>query len=280
MTRGVAVITGGAGGMGLAAARLMGSDHVVVISDVNRDRLDGAAAALRDLGIACEAVTCDITDRAAVDHLVETACAAGPLAALVHAAGVSPAMGDAEMIIDINAVGTLNVNEAFLRVAGDGFAAVNVASMAAHMLPSPLLPVRHFRRALRDPDSFAATLAATCRVVPRRLRPGMAYSLSKSFVRWYSASQAGRFGQQGARILSVSPGSIDTEMGRLEEASGAGAMIDHSALGRFGTADELAEVLVFCAGDKAAYLTGTDILCDGGVVAGMTWKDKLTVARA
>ena len=81
----------------------------------------------------------------------------------------------------------------------------------------------------------------------------MAYSLGKTFVRWYCTSRAGRFGQRGARILSVSPGSIDTEMGRLEEQTGSGALAQRSALRRFGTADEVAEVLAFCASEKASY---------------------------
>ena len=79
--------------------------------------------------------------------------------------------------------------------------------------------------------------------------------------------------------MSVSPGSIDTPMGRLEEQSGAGAMIDFAALKRFGKPEEIAELLAFCAGEKAGYLSGADILCDGGVVAGMTLRDKLSVRR-
>jgi NAD(P)-dependent dehydrogenase (short-subunit alcohol dehydrogenase family) len=119
----------------------------------------------------------------------------------------------------------------------------------------------------------------TYRLAPKRLRPGMAYSLSKTFVRWYCTSQADRFGRRGARILSVSPGSIDTEMGRLEEQAGSGALARRSALRRFGTPDEVAEVLAFCASDKASYLTGIDVLCDGGSMAAVSLRDKLAMAR-
>ncbi|MGO8770524.1 SDR family oxidoreductase [Mycobacterium sp.] len=107
----------------------------------------------------------------------------------------------------------------------------------------------------------------------------MAYSIGKTFVRWYCTSRAGRFGQRGARILSVSPGSIDTEMGRLEEQTGSGALAQRSALRRFGTADEVAEVLAFCASEKASYLTGIDVLCDGGSMAAVSLRDKLAMAR-
>ena len=96
---------------------------------------------------------------------------------------------------------------------------------------------------------------------------------------WYCRSQAAKFGTRGARIVSISPGSIDTAMGRLEEQSGSGAMLRHAALKRFGRPEEVAELLAFCASDRAGYVTGIDILCDGGVVASMTIRDKLAVAR-
>lgn len=75
---------------------------------------------------------------------------------------------------------------------------------------------------------------------------------------------AGAFGAKGARILSVSPGSFDTAMGRLEEKSGSVDLVDHAALQRYGRLEEIAEVLAFCASERPGYLTGTDILCDGG----------------
>jgi NAD(P)-dependent dehydrogenase (short-subunit alcohol dehydrogenase family) len=275
----VVVITGGAGGMGLATAKIVGRDRFVVLCDVSQDRLDGAVGELDMLGIASKAVVCDITDKDSVAALVETASDLGPVSSVIHTAGVSPSMGDAEFVMRINAIGTVNVNEGFFRVAGEGFAAVNVASMAAHMSPKLLIPTKLFAVALRDEDTFMSRMMSICRLAPGTLRSGMAYSLSKSFVVWYCASQAKRFGSRGARIVSISPGSIDTRMGRLEEQSGAGEMVRYAALQRYGKPEEVAELLAFCASDKAGYLTGTDILCDGGVVASMTLRDKLSTAR-
>jgi NAD(P)-dependent dehydrogenase (short-subunit alcohol dehydrogenase family) len=275
----VSVITGGAGGMGLATAKIVGRDHFVVISDVRQDRLDAAVRDLETLEIACAAVVCDITDRKSVAKLVETCAGHGTVASVVHTAGVSPSMGSAELIMKINAMGTVHVNEEFFRIANDGFAIVNVASMAAHMLPRIVVPTGRFKYALSDENAFMTKMMSTCRIAPKKLRPGMAYSISKSFVMWYSASQAAKFGRRGARIVSVSPGSFDTEMGRLEEQSGSGAMLRYAALKRFGTPEEVAELLAFCASEKAGYLTGVDILCDGGVTASMTLRDKLAVGR-
>jgi NAD(P)-dependent dehydrogenase (short-subunit alcohol dehydrogenase family) len=265
----VSVITGGAGGMGAATAKLVGRDHTIVLCDVRQDRLDAVAATLTDLGIRPVIVNCDVTDRQAVNRLFETASGHGKLASVIHTAGVSPSMGDADYVMRTNALGTVNVNKAFYETAADGAAIVNVASMAAHMLPEEMIPTAQFPLALEDEDRFMDDMLAACNIVPEEARSGIAYAVSKSFVRWYSTSQAETFNGRGLRIVSVSPGSIDTEMGRLEEQAGAGAMVANAAVPRWGRPEEMAELLAFCASDKAGYLTGTDILNDGGVIASM-----------
>ncbi len=266
----VVVITGGAGGMGRATAKVVGRDHAVVLADVRQDRLEQAAGELDDLGVACRAVNCDVTDRQAVDALLTTAAGLGMLASVIHTAGVSPTMGTADYVMRTNAIGTLNVNESFFALAEAGAAIVNVASMAAHMLPESMIPTAQFPQALIDEDAFMADMLAACAIVPEEMRSGIAYAVSKSFVRWYAVAQCERFNGKGLRILSVSPGSIETEMGLLEAESGAGALVADAAVPRWGRPEEMAELLAFCAGDKAGYLTGTDILNDGGVVASIT----------
>lgn len=263
-----AVVTGGAGGMGFAAAKVLGRDHRVVICDVNQQRLDSAAAQLERSGITCEAVVCDITDRASVGALFERATNFGTVSSVVHTAGVSPQMADPATIMKVNALGTIHITETAYAIASDGFALVNVASMAAHLLPALLIPRRSYSLAFTDIDKFLKKTLFPCRFMPKELyRTGMAYAISKNFVIWYSKKNAARFGEKGARILSVSPGSFDTEMGRLEEKSGSAEMLKSAALQRFGRPEEIAELLAFCASEKASYMTGIDILCDGGVVA-------------
>lgn len=256
--------------MGQATARVVGRDHTLVLCDVRKDRLEAAAAMLADAGITATAVHCDVTDRAMVDRLFETATGVGTIASVIHTAGVSPSMGDAEYVMRTNAIGTVNVNEVFFETAAEGAAIVNVASMAAHILPDELIPKSRFPQAMADQDAFMKEMLAACDIAGPEARSGIAYAVSKSFVRWYSTSQAERFNGKGLRIVSVSPGSIDTEMGRLEEQAGAGAMVADAAVPRWGTPEEMAELFAFCASSKASYLTGTDILNDGGVVASMT----------
>jgi NAD(P)-dependent dehydrogenase (short-subunit alcohol dehydrogenase family) len=189
-------------------------------------------------------------------------------------------MGDADYVMRTNALGTVNVNEVFYETVGGGAAIVNVASMAAHMLPEEIIPTGQFPRALHDQDAFMNDMNAACNPIPQEARSGFAYAVSKSFVRWYSTSQAERFNGRGLRIVSVSPGSVDTEMGKLEEQAGAGAMVADFAVPRWGKAEEMAELFAFCASDKAGYLTGTDILNDGGVIASMRERARVAAEDA
>ncbi|MCA2318053.1 SDR family oxidoreductase [Mycobacterium intracellulare] len=276
----VSVITGGAGGMGLATAKIVGRDHTVVLCDVRQDRLTTAAATLQELGINPTIVNCDVTDRRAVADLLGTATNLGSVVSVIHTAGVSPSMGPADYVMRTNAVGTVNVDEEFYAVAGEGAVIVNVASMAAHMLPAEIIPTGQFPLALDDADAFMDAMMTACDIAPEEARSGLAYALSKSFVKWYSQSQAERFNARGLRIVSVSPGSIDTEMGRLEEQAGAGAMVADAAVPRWGKPEEMAELLAFCASEKAGYLTGTDILNDGGVIASMTERARAAAASS
>ncbi len=262
------VITGGAGGMGLATAKLLGTEHHIVICDVNQQRLESAIEELEKRGIHCDSMVCDITDQRSVDVLVKLAVNVGLVASVIHTAGISPHMANSETIMKVNAVGTMNITEAFYEVATQGFVLVNVASMAAHILPGWLIPRRAYSYAFTNRDVFFRKAMFPCRLIPNgQYRTGMAYAISKNFVVWYSRKNAVRFGQKGARILSVSPGMFDTEMGRLEEKSSSAEMLKDSALRRVGKPEEMAELLAFCVSDKASYITGTDILCDGGVVA-------------
>ncbi len=264
-----AIITGGTGGMGLATAKLMGHDHRIVLADLDQGRLDDAVGDLTTAGVEAIGVVCDITDQTSVEHLFQRAEAdGGHVRAVVHSAGISPHMGTAERIARINATGTVNVARAFLGRAADGDVLVNVASTAGYSLPRLLIPLRAFRLAERRPDDFEKAIASRAKVVGRKLKPGLAYAISKNFVQWYSRFLAAEFGERGARVVSVSPGSFDTEMGRLEEDHGAGDLVKAAAIKRFGKPEEVAAVLAFCASEAPGYLTGVDILVDGGTRAG------------
>ncbi|RFA08121.1 oxidoreductase [Subtercola boreus] len=270
-----AVITGGTGGMGMATARILGTDHRIVLADLDQARIDAAVAELSASGIDVSGSVCDITDRASVDRLMAVAEAGGHhVRAVVHTAGVSPQMGSAQFVARINAIGTVNVTQAFLARAGEGDALVNVASVAGHSIPKVLVPTGAFPKAESDPAEFEKIVVRRSRVLGKKLQSGLAYSFSKAFVIWYSRKQAAAFGARGARIVSVSPGSFDTAMGKLEADHGASELLKFSAIKRFGKPEEVAAVLAFCASETPGYLTGTDILVDGGTRAGQEFKKR------
>ena len=261
--------------MGVVTADIVGQDHTVVLADIRQDRLDEAVVTLKGAGIDATPVHCDVTDRESVERLFAAASGLGRIASVINTAGVSPSMGDADYVMRTNALGTLNVNEAFYANAGEGAAIVNVASMASYLMPEAMLPTQHFDLAFTDEQRFIAELLAACELGPEEIRSGLAYGISKNFVRWYCTSQAERFTARGLRIVSVSPGSVDDEMGRLEADTGAGAIVANAAVPRWGTPREMAELFAFCASDRAGYLTGTDILNDGGVVASVRERARL-----
>lgn len=267
-TTDVVVITGGAGGMGLATAKIAGPGRTVLLTDVNEQRLDDAVSELASLGISAERLVADITDPASVDALARRAAELGTVVGVAHTAGVSPQMGAPEFIVRINALGTVNVANAFLPLSNDRFVLVNVASIAGHFMPKALVPRRAFPLAATDPAKFVDRLVRRSRI-GRKQAGGLAYGLSKNFVQWYTRDVAEAFGATGGRVVSVSPGTFDTAMGRLEEKSGSGNLLRAAALQRYGKPEEVAELMAFLMSGQAGYITGTDILIDGGTNAGV-----------
>jgi len=102
----------------------------------------------------------------------------------------------------------------------------------------------------------------------------MAYPFAKRANQIRVAAAAVTWGERGARINSISPGVISTAMGRLELDSESGAlmraMVENSGLRRLGTPEDIAAATEFLLGPSASFVTGTDLLVDGGVVAAIT----------
>jgi NAD(P)-dependent dehydrogenase (short-subunit alcohol dehydrogenase family) len=101
--------------------------------------------------------------------------------------------------------------------------------------------------------------------------PGMAYVWAKRGVRRLVEQEAVKLGPAGARICSVSPGIIDTPQGRQEAAEheAMAMMVEHTPLAREGRAEELAAVVAFLLSDEASFMSGVDVLVDGGVCASL-----------
>jgi NAD(P)-dependent dehydrogenase (short-subunit alcohol dehydrogenase family) len=259
----VAVITGGGGEMGVACAeRLAARGHRLCLAESAPDRLERTAAALRKRGFDATPVACDVADPAAVRRLAERAAGLGELAALVHTAGLSPTMGDGRRIVTVNLIGTALLVEAFRPLVGSGAAAVLIASQAGHLARKAATPALD---ALLDEPLRPGLLDALEALDPNLLGVG-AYPVSKYGMLRLAIREAPAWGARGARIVTLSPGIIDTGMGRKEYAAQPfmKTMVERTPLGRQGRAEEIASAVDFLCSAEASFVTGTDLLVDGG----------------
>lgn len=260
-TEGISVVTGGSGGMGIACARLLARQGAVIIADVKHRELDAAAAEIRKAGGQVTPMVCDVTSAESVAGLAQTAAAAGQVRALVHTAGLSPTMADGRRIMDVNLVGSALIEQAFAPLMAPGGGAVFIASMAGHAAQNGAAAASILEQPLR-PDFFSEL-----EKVAGPIDPGSAYGLSKQGVIQLCQRVVQAWAGRGARINSISPGLIDTGMGKQEFAQQKmmAMMLEKTPVGRWGTAEEIAEVAVFLCSPNASFVTGIDILVDGGL---------------
>jgi NAD(P)-dependent dehydrogenase (short-subunit alcohol dehydrogenase family) len=186
---------------------------------------------------------------------------------MVHAAGISPTMATWDRMLAVDLVGTALLVDAVRPLATEGTAVVCIASMAAQLIASQADPA--IDRIIDDPLGPGLLDAYRRALGPAAEDPGTAYSWAKRGVRRLVEREATAFGRAGARICSVSPGTIDTPMGlqEFERQPGMRQLESIAPLGRSGHADEIAAVADFLLSDRASYVTGTDVLVDGGVCA-------------
>lgn len=267
MAKDVCVITGGGSGMGFETAKILGKDYYIVLVGRNFEKLQKACDELSLTGIESEAFACDVGDAEGIRKLAVRAKECGSVRILIHAAGLSPHMGDAETIMKVNAMGTINIDEAFAGIMAEGSCIINVSSMSAYFVPQFILPRKIYRLAFTDRELFFRKMNAKVSRMPKNHSSDIAYCFSKDFVIWYSKYFALRVGGKGIRVLSVTPGNFETPMGKLESGQGE-KYVQQCAIKRFGDPKEIAELMAFCAGPKCGYLTATDIICDGGCIAG------------
>jgi NAD(P)-dependent dehydrogenase (short-subunit alcohol dehydrogenase family) len=126
------VVVTGAGGIGAAVARRLGSGRVLFVADVSRGRLDRTVAALRAEGHQAHGLEIDVRDRPSVRKLAETAVGEGRLAAVAHTAGVCAATASVRTNFEVNMAGTAHVLDCFEAVATRGTSMVCVAGVAGH----------------------------------------------------------------------------------------------------------------------------------------------------
>jgi len=208
-----------------------------------------------------------------VHDLAEAAAGEGRIAAVVHTAGVSAATATVERIMAVDLAGTAHVIDAFQTVATRGTSCVCIASMAGHYATLDAALERVLARApAGELLSFAMPDDRTA-----------AYILAKRANQVRVQAAAPAWNRLGARINTVSPGVIATAMSRAEAESSGGArmmgMLDACGIGRTGTPAEVAEAVAFLTGPASLYITGTDLLIDGGQAAWLRWHGPQVTGR-
>jgi len=243
----VAVITGGAGGIGSAVAvRLAHAGMHVVVTDLNLDAAQAVAVTIQEQGNAATAMTLDVGSTDAIaDFFVRLDGALGRCDVLVNNAGI------------------------------------------ASLVPFEALPLRMWRRTfdVNVTGPLALTQHAVRRMKPRgwgriiniastsgiRAGTGRAgYGTSKAALIGLTRQMAVELAIHGITANAVAPGPIETALARNHSASAREAYLRQVPMKRYGLPEEVAAAVAFFATDDAAYVTGQTLAVDGGfVVAGM-----------
>ncbi len=240
--RPLALVTGGAQGIGLACAKAIANDlnARVVLADINSE---GVVKAAEDMGNGAVGLTCNMGDEQAVSTLFDTIeNDYGYVSLLVNCAGVAlpgdfleTSVEQFRKVIDINLVGTFVA----LQRAAKGMVANNIEGSIVNM------------------SSINALVAI----------PSIAaYCASKGGVMQLTKSSSLALAPHNIRVNAVGPGSIDTEMMAAVNANPAAMemVMSRTPLKRVGSPDEIANVVSFLLSDKASYITGETIYVDGG----------------
>ena len=261
------VVVIGAGLIGQAIARRVSAGKHVLLADLRQENADTAAKILSDAGFDVSTAKVDVSSRASVQALVETAKSFGEISGVIHAAGVSPSQASPETILKVDLYGTALVLEEFGKVIASGGAGVVIASMSGHRLPA--LSAEQDKALATTP--VEELLALPMLQLDKVNDPLNAYQISKRGNSLRVMAEAVRWGKRGARINTISPGIIITPLANdeLKGPRGAGyrRMMEACAAGRAGTPDEVGTVGALLMGSDGAFITGSDFLMDGGVTA-------------
>lgn len=255
----------GAGSMGTAIVRRIAAGKKILLGDISEKNLERVSNELKYSGYDVETCVVNALEKESIEAFAKKAASLGPVKYFIDTAGASPSQAKPEHILKLDMVGTGYAVDAFGEVMAEGGAGLIISSQTGYMLP---IPNDVELEILRTPTEELMNVPF---IVEHATRSGTAYMIAKR-VNHLQAQKAAAttWKARRARINTVSPGIIVTPLA-YDEFNAAGdnyqQMIDASAAMRTASSDEIAEAGAFLLGEHATFITGTDLLIDGGVIA-------------
>ena len=261
----------GAGSIGQAIIRRVSAGKHVVLADYSLDNAERAARMLEDAGFECSAVHCDLGSKEDILKLVEFATSKGEVTRVVNAAGVSPSQAPVEEILSVDLYGTSVLLEEFGKVIAEGGSGVIISSQSGHRLPA--LPQEQNEALATTPVEELLELPFL-KAIDDTLK---AYQYSKRCNVLRVMMEATRWGRRGATVNSISPGIIITPLANDElhgpRKEGYLRMIGGMPARRAGTPDEVGDLAEFLMSSRGRFISGADLLIDGGCTASYWYGD-------
>ena len=261
----------GAGSIGLAIARRVGVGKITVLADYSLDNAQRAAKTMEDASFEIRTIRTDLGSKEDILELVKFATGLGPVKYLINAAGVSPSQAPVEKILQVDLYGTSVLMEEFGKVIAEGGSGVFISSQSGHRLPALSLEENEALATAPVDDllklPFIAAITDTLK----------AYQYSKRCNVLRAAGEACKWGKRGATINTISPGIIITPLANDElhgpRKDGYLKMIAGAPAKRAGTPDEVGDLAEFLMSSRGRFISGTDILIDGGTTASYWYGD-------
>lgn len=265
------VVLVGAGQIGQAMARRVGSGRHIVLADVKQEHADRAAKVLENTGFKTSTLAVDISSRSSIFALIDRAKQFGAIKYLINAAGVSPSQASIETILKVDLYGTAVLLAEFGKVIEAGGSGIIISSQSGHRLGA--LPPKETDQLAMTPTEELLELPFL-KAIQDTLK---AYQYSKRCNVLRVMAEAAKWGKRGATVNSISPGIVITHLANDElngpRKDGYRKMLSLSPAGRAGTPDEIGDLAEFLMSHKGRFISGSDILIDGGTTASYWFGD-------